>query len=261
MKTPIPPRPRKKLGQNFLCDKSILEKIVAFIAPQMGDVMVEIGAGTGALTSRLSPLVTKLFAVELDRDLFGYLQGLTNTEVIPADIRKVQLCKLADGSKIRVVGNLPYYISTNILKLLLSQRNCILDMTLMFQEEVAYRITAPPGDREYGYLSVIAQYFCSIRKGFKINKNCFIPRPEVESRILRFDFPADKKIEFGRFSSFVEKAFSQRRKKLRNNLIRNLNLSPESLDRIFNELRLPLDIRAESLYPQQYEQLILCLQE
>ncbi len=257
MKTSIPPRPKRKLGQNFLCDQNILRKIVEFIQPEPTDVIVEIGAGTGALTSLLADRVKKLFAVEFDLDLLPYLQNITNTSVIHSDIRKIDLCSLDPKNKIRVIGNLPYYISSNILTSLIVQRKCIQDMTLMFQEEVAHRITAPPGNSEYGLLSVIAQYYCEIRKGFKINKNCFVPRPEIESRILRFDFRANAPIEFEEFTSFLTKAFSQRRKKLRNNLMRTLEISAESMDRILAKLQLTPDVRAENLSPAQYEQMIL----
>ena len=259
MKTPIPPRPKRKLGQNFLCDQNILRKIVEFIAPSPEDVVVEIGAGTGALTTQLAPAVSKLLAVELDPDLLPYLTSLPNTTVLHKDIRKVDLCLIHPGEKIRVVGNLPYYISSNILTSLILQRPCIRDMTMMFQEEVAHRITAPSGDPEYGYLSVIAQYYCEIKKGFKINKNCFVPKPDIESRILRFEFHDQKLLDFEEYSTFIEKAFSQRRKKLRNNLMRELDFAPDQLDAIFGELGLAADVRAENLSATQYEQLILRL--
>ena len=259
MKTSIPPRPKRKLGQNFLCDQNILQKIVEYIHPQSTDFIVEIGAGTGALTSRLASLAGQVIAVELDADLLPYLQNLPNTRVIHLDIRKVDLCSLHPEGKIRIAGNLPYYISSNILTSLILQQECIHDMTLMFQEEVAQRIMAPPGDSEYGYLSVIAQYYCEIRKGFKINRNCFVPKPDIESRILRFHFRTDAAIHFEEYSSFLEKAFSQRRKKLRNNLLRTIHIQPERLDKIFTELGLASDVRAENLSPAQYEQLIAAI--
>jgi 16S rRNA (adenine1518-N6/adenine1519-N6)-dimethyltransferase len=259
VKTSIPPHPKRKLGQNFLCDQNILRKIVDFIGPDSNDWIVEIGAGTGALTSQLATRAEQIIAVELDPDLLPYLQNLPNTRVVHQDIRKVDLCALHPERSIRVAGNLPYYISSNILTALILQQKCISDMTLMFQEEVAQRITAPPADSEYGYLSVLAQYYCEIRKGFKINRNCFVPKPDIESRILRFTFRDDRAIEFAEYSSFLEKAFSQRRKKLRNNLLRTVNIRPEELDPIFAELSLASDVRAENLSPDQYERLILAI--
>ena len=259
MKTPIPPHPKRKLGQNFLCDQNILKKIVEFIDPQPSDVIVEIGAGTGALTSLLAPVVRRLIAVELDTDLIPYLQNIPNTTVLHTDIRKVELCQLHPDAKIRIAGNLPYYISSNVLTSLIRQRSCIQNLSLMFQEEVAHRITAPPGDSEYGLLSVITQYYCRIRKGFRIHNNCFIPRPEIESRILGFDFEAERAVDYEEYSSFLEKAFSQRRKKLRNNLLRTLNIPGDHLDQTFAELQLSPDVRAENLSATQYEALILSL--
>ena len=257
MKTSIPPRPKRKLGQNFLCDQNILQKIIEFIQPQSTDFIVEIGAGTGALTALLDSRAGQVIAVELDEDLLPYLQNLSNTRVLPVDIRKVDFCTFYPEGKIRVAGNLPYYISSSILTSLIVQRQCIQDMILMFQEEVAQRITAPPGDSEYGYLSVIAQYYCDIRRGFKINKNCFVPKPDIESRILRFTFRTETAIAFEEYSSFLEKAFSQRRKKLRNNLLRTITIQPGTLDNIFTDLGLASDVRAQNLSPAQYEQLIV----
>ncbi|MCI0414296.1 16S rRNA (adenine(1518)-N(6)/adenine(1519)-N(6))-dimethyltransferase RsmA [bacterium] len=259
MKTPIPPAPKRRLGQNFLCDQNILRKIIDFIHPTAGDFFVEIGAGTGALTALLTPHVARLIAVELDADLLPYLQNIPDITLLHSDIRKVDLCEIRADGKIRVTGNLPYYISSNILTSLILQRKCIQDMTLMFQEEVAHRITAPPSDPDYGYLSVITQYYCNIRKGFKINKNCFVPKPEIESRVLRFEFRTEPAIQFEEFASFLEKAFSQRRKKLRNNLLRALPIPAPSLDRTFDELQLSQDVRAENLSAVQYEKLILRL--
>ena len=255
MKTPIPAAPKKKLGQNFLCDQNMLAKIASFINPASTDFIVEIGAGTGALTSILAPASAKYFAVELDADLLPYLQPIPNVQLLHEDVRKVDFCALS--ANLRVVGNLPYYISSNILAHLISQRQCIQDMTLMFQEEVAQRIIAPPSDPEYGYLSVIAQYYCRIEKGFKIHKNCFVPRPEIESRILRFQFARDAVLSYEDLTDFLSKAVSQRRKKLRNNLLRTLSIDPERLDAIFRDLGLAENIRAENLSPKQYEELVV----
>jgi 16S rRNA (adenine1518-N6/adenine1519-N6)-dimethyltransferase len=259
MKTVIPPHPKRKLGQNFLCDQNILQKIVEFIQHSPEQFLLEIGAGTGALTALIAPEVAHLIAVEFDPELLLYLENIPNTSLLHADIRKVDICSVAAGKKIRIVGNLPYYISSNILTSLIFQRRCIADMTLMFQDEVAHRIIAPPSDPEYGYLSVLAQYYCRIRRGFKINRNCFVPRPDIESRILFFEFSDEPLLDFEEYSSFLEKAFSQRRKKLRNNLLRTLTIDPEKLDLIFFELQLPPNVRAENLSASQYEQLIVRL--
>ena len=234
----------------------MLRKIVEFIDPKSGDMILEIGAGTGALTSPIAPLAEKVIAVELDAELLPYLQAIPHTTILHSDIRQIEICKLVPGKRIRVAGNLPYYISSNVLTWLILHRECISDMTLMFQDEVAHRITATPGDSEYGFLSVIAQYYCEIKKGFKINKNCFVPKPDIESRILRFKFREGRRFEFPEYSEFLEKAFSQRRKKLRNNLLRTMDLPADKLDTIFAQLELAPDVRAENLSAQQYEDLL-----
>ena len=254
MKTAIPAAPKKKLGQNFLCDQNMLAKIASFIHPAATDFIIEIGAGTGALTSILAPASANYIAVELDADLLPYLQTIPNVQIVHQDVRKVDFCGFSDS--LRVVGNLPYYISSNILTHLISQRRCIRDMILMFQEEVAQRIIAPPSDSEYGYLSVIAQYYCRIEKGFKIHQNCFVPRPEIESRILRFEFRNDANLPFEELADFLGKAFSQRRKKLRNNLLRTLAIDAAHLDTIFRDLGLTENVRAENLSPKQFEELV-----
>jgi 16S rRNA (adenine1518-N6/adenine1519-N6)-dimethyltransferase len=255
-KTPIPPSPKKKLGQNFLCDQNILLKIVDFIQPVPTDVLLEIGAGTGALTALIAPQSSRFLAVELDQDLLPYLEKIPSTEILHQDIRQIDLCAIQSNHTIRVIGNLPYYISSNILMWLIAHRSCIQDMVLMFQEEVAQRILASPSDSDYGYLSVVAQYFCKIDRGFKIHKNCFVPRPEIESRILRFEFRRDAQLQFDELTEFLAKAFSQRRKKLRNNLLRTLSVDAIKLDGIFKDMALDENIRAENLSPSQYEQLI-----
>jgi 16S rRNA (adenine1518-N6/adenine1519-N6)-dimethyltransferase len=260
-KTPIPPSPKKKLGQTFLCDHNILLKIVDFIQPAPNDILLEIGAGSGALTALIAPQVSRFVAVELDKDLLPYLENIPNVELIHQDIRQIDLCAIQPDRLIRIIGNLPYYISSNILMWLISHRNCILDMTLMFQEEVAQRILAPPSDSEYGYLSVVAQYFCEIRRGFKIHKNCFVPRPEIESRILHFKNRLEANLPFKELADFLSKAFSQRRKKLRNNLLRTLSIDATKLDAIFKEMGLNENVRAENLSPAEYELLIKKIKE
>lgn len=259
MHIPVPAKPKKRLGQNFLNDENVLHKLLQLIGPAPSDVVVEIGAGTGALTSRLAPHVGKVFAIELDAALIPYLSAIPGVEVINQDVLKVSVCGLAPGSKLRLTGNLPYYLSTSIMTSMLKQIDCINDMVFLFQEEVAQRITAANSTSEYGYLSVVVQYFCEISKGFKIGRNSFSPRPEVHSRVLHFVPKKQMKFGFGSYGSFVEKAFSQRRKQLRNNLARELNISAGIVDEALMELGIRTDARAENLSPQQFEDLLLLL--
>jgi 16S rRNA (adenine1518-N6/adenine1519-N6)-dimethyltransferase len=256
----IPPRPKRRLGQNFLQDNNVIEKLIRFIQPLTEDCFVEIGAGTGALTSRIAPLVSRIIAVEIDESLLPYLEQIPSVEILQQDIRKLELRNIVQARKIRVTGNLPYYISTSILTSLIEQREYVQDMVLMFQEEVAQRIIAPPSDSEYGLLSVVSQYYCHIKKGFRISRNCFKPKPEIESRVLHFTFRPESQIPFPDYMGFLIHAFSQRRKKLRNNLLRTLAVSVDVLDSIFKKMGIPENTRAENLSASQYEQLILALQ-
>jgi len=254
MKVPIPAQPKRKLGQNFLRDQNVLQKITSFIDPKPDDQILEIGAGTGALTSHLAGHLT---AVEIDESLIPFLQTIPNVKVMHDDIRNVNIAEIAGHKRLRVVGNLPYYISTPILSFLLENSKLISDMVLMFQEEVADRIVAKPSESEYSLMSVLSQYYCEIDRGFRISRNCFVPRPDVDSRILKFRIQTGWKLPFPEYHDFLTKAFSQRRKKLRNNLLRTLGISAAKLDSIFAEMGLGANDRAENLTPQQYERLIL----
>jgi 16S rRNA (adenine1518-N6/adenine1519-N6)-dimethyltransferase len=254
MKVPIPAQPKRKLGQNFLRDENVLQKIASFIDPKPDDQILEIGAGTGALTTHLAGHIT---AVEIDESLIPFLQNIERVTVVHDDIRNINLADLARQKRLRVVGNLPYYISTPILSFLLENGRFIHDMVLMFQEEVADRIVAKRSESEYSLMSVLSQYYCEIDRGFRITRNCFVPRPDVDSRILKFRIQTGWKLEFSVYHDFLVKAFSQRRKKLRNNLLRTLEITPERLDSIFAEMGIGENDRAENLTPSQYERLIL----
>lgn len=259
MKPSIPIHPKKRLGQNFLQDKNVLDKLVHYIQPVKTDWFLEVGAGTGELTERIAPLASRFFAVELDDALLPFLQLIPSIEILHQDIRKLDLQTIAPGRKLRVVGNLPYYISTSILTFLIEQRAHLQDLVLLFQEEVTQRILASPSHPEYGFLSVAAQYYCNIEKGFSISRNCFVPKPEIESRVLHFTFHPEVKIEYEEYAAFLKGAFSQKRKKLRNNLLRTVAVPADFLDSVFDKLRISENARAENLSALQYEQLILNL--
>ena len=246
MRTPVPLRPKHKLGQNFLVDANVLDKIVSYINPKPEDHIVEIGAGTGALTTRLAPRVERMIAVELDADLIPVLNAISSVEVIHHDVLKLDFHKLKQDRQLRVVGNLPYYISTAIVSHMLQHRDALQDMILMFQEEVAQRIISPPSHHEYGFISVAVQYFCKIEAGFRVSQNCFVPRPQIQSRVLHFEFNPDLKLSYDEYTAFLSIAFAHRRKKLRNNLLRGLQITPERLDRAFQDLAIEETARAEN---------------
>lgn len=220
-------KPRKRFGQNFLHDQNVIQRIVNAIAPRKGDHIVEIGPGQGALTKQLLPLIGQMDAVELDRDLLEPLQEscapLGQLTIHPADALKFDFCSLrkSDEQKLRIVGNLPYNISTPLLFHLMEQRHCIQDMHFMLQKEVVERITAQPGTGQYGRLSIMLQYYCQAEQLFNVPPGAFFPPPKVDSSVFRLTpytaqpFTAkDEKL----LSRIVSQSFSQRRKTIRNNL-------------------------------------------
>ncbi len=220
-------RPRKRFGQNFLHDQNVIRGIVAAIHPQTGERLVEIGPGLGALTEPLLTALGEMDVVELDRDLVPRLQQQFATQgtlhIHNADALKFDFCSLRQtgDEKLRVVGNLPYNISTPLIFHLLDQSPCIHDMHFMLQKEVVQRLAAKPGGDDYGRLSVMVQYRCEVEKLFTVPPGAFNPPPKVDSAIVRLipyatpPYPAnDEKF----FSRLVNQAFSQRRKTLRNNM-------------------------------------------
>ncbi len=244
-------KPRKRFGQNFLQDQNIVQKIITAIAPQEGQHIVEIGPGFGALTTQLLPIVKTMDAIELDRDLIPKLQNtcsnLGQLNIHQADVLKFDFKKLGRATgratsqspvRLRIIGNLPYNISTPLIFHLLKQIDCISDMHFMLQKEVVDRLAAQPGTKIYGRLSVMVQYFCQVTKLFTVPPSAFYPQPKVYSAFVRLiphkkiPIPAkDIKI----LENVVKQAFSQRRKTIQNSLKKlisseqliNLNINPK----------------------------------
>jgi len=217
---------RKRFGQNFLHDTSIINNILAYAHPQAGEHWVEIGPGLGALTQPLLESGIKLDVVELDRDLVARLQkqhaGNTRITIHSADALDFDFAALAtNDEKLRVIGNLPYNISTPLMFHLLESTDCIEDMHFMLQKEVVDRICAEPGSKKYGRLSVMMQYFCETEWLFDVPPESFDPAPQVMSAIVRLVPYAKPPVDVGdfqHFSQLVTQAFSQRRKTIRNAL-------------------------------------------
>jgi len=218
-------RPRKRFGQNFLHDPVIIGRIISAIHPLPSEVLVEIGPGQGAITVPLLRAAGKLVVIELDRDLIGPLQVLCKDAgeltIHNADALSFDFCNINGTEKLRIVGNLPYNISTPLLFHLLDQHQCIRDMHFMLQKEVVDRMAAEPGSSQYGRLSVMLQYRCRVNPLFNIGPGAFNPPPKVSSAFVRlepFQMPPVKILDETLFAMLVRQAFSQRRKTLRNTL-------------------------------------------
>ena len=217
-------KPRKRFGQNFLHDKMVIQRIVNSINPRQGDHIVEIGPGEGALTELVLEKIGAMDVVELDRDLIPLLKirfvlhdGLN---IHQADALKFNFCQLQSGEKkLRIIGNLPYNISTPLLFHLFDSNHCIQDMHFMLQKEVVDRIVAKPGDSAYGRLGIMMQYFCRSEYVFTVKPGAVRPAPKVDSAIVRLIPHQQPPLEidnFDEFSKLVNFSFTQRRKTLRN---------------------------------------------
>ena len=232
-------RAKKSLGQNFLTDQHVAQRIIDAVSPLPTDVIVEIGPGTGALTGMLVKRSGYVEAVEIDARLADKLRRsipAENLSVVTADALRVDWVKLLtrtksklhsvspddqNRSRVRIVANLPYYISTPIIEKLLILPPNVFDMTLMLQKEVADRITAEPGGRDYGYLSVMVQYHCIASRLFEVPPASFTPAPKVQSAVINLtvrERPAVDVADEAKFFALVKASFAQRRKTILNNL-------------------------------------------
>jgi len=248
--------PKKHLGQNFLTDIHVQQKIIQACELKSDDVVVEIGPGQGVLTRLIAPNVKMLICIETDRDLIEPLQlSLKGTvEIIHADFLKWDMIALPDG--IKVIGNIPYYISTPIIEKLIKDRAKISAAFLTVQLEFGGRLTARPGGKEYGSLSCFAQYYADIKMLFKIKNTCFKPAPKVDSCFLRLDRKPQAQMpscneEF--LFELIQTAFQQRRKNIVNSL-KGL-VGKEKLEGSLKALGIDLNARAENLTLSNYIEL------
>ena len=219
-------QPRKRFGQNFLRDEAIIEAIASAIAPDKSDHLVEIGPGEGVITQALVASGCRFDAIELDRDLrtrlLASFSTYDNFTLHSADALQFDFASLQkNGQRLRVIGNLPYNISTPLLFKLLGYGPLITDMHFMLQLEVVERLAANPGNKNWGRLGVMAQFQCEVEQLFEVPPEAFFPPPKVQSAIVRLtprETPRWEKINRGKLSQVVSRAFAQRRKTLRNNL-------------------------------------------
>ncbi|MGJ0514211.1 MAG: 16S rRNA (adenine(1518)-N(6)/adenine(1519)-N(6))-dimethyltransferase RsmA [Methylomicrobium sp.] len=248
---------RKRFGQNFLHDQSVIAHIIACLGTRPDEHWVEIGPGQGALTEPLLHAGAHLDVVELDRDLVALLKkkfaGRENFEIHSADALKFDFSSLIkDGERLRIVGNLPYNISTPLMFHLLNSAPCIEDMHFMLQKEVVDRICAEPGNKQYGRLSVMMRYYCETEHLFDVPPESFDPAPKVTSSIVRLTPHRRPPVQVDsrdNLNRIVTQAFSQRRKTLRNSL-KNL-ISDSDLELLSIDSKL----RAENLTLQDFAKL------
>lgn len=263
---------QKKYGQNFLIDPHVLDKIVAAAGIGPDDFVVEIGPGIGTLTQYLAYAARSVCAVEIDKNLIPILEDTLsdydNVEVINNDVLKVDLAALAkeknNGRPIKVVANLPYYITTPIIMGLFENHVPVDSITVMVQKEVADRMQTGPGSKDYGALSLAVQYYAEPYIVANVPPNCFMPRPKVGSAVIKLTRyekpPVDVKDE-GLMFRLIRASFNQRRKTLVNG-IRNsgdFSLSKEEIEDVFNRCNLPLNIRGEALTLEQFAMLANCI--
>lgn len=255
------PIPRKRFGQNFLRDVTVIHRIVRSVAPGSEEHLVEIGPGEGVLTEALLPLCRALDAVEIDRDLAAGLErrfgGRPGFRLHLADALRFDFRGLPTTGKLRIVGNLPYNISTPLLFHLFEQVDAIRDMHFMLQREVVDRLAAEPGSPDYGRLGIMTRYHCHAEKLFEVAPESFFPRPKVVSAVVRLLPHAVKPVDADPdlLRRVVAAAFSQRRKTLRNSLkslfdeaeLRDLGIDPK--------------VRAETLDLEHYARLARRLAE
>jgi 16S rRNA (adenine1518-N6/adenine1519-N6)-dimethyltransferase len=248
----------KKLGQNFLIDEAIVQEIVHAADIQEGETVLEVGPGIGTLTQGLAEAKANVVAVELDNRLpevlAKTLEGYDNVRIVHGDILKVNIPELVEGKNFKVVANLPYYITTPIIMALLEQKLPVTKIVTMIQKEVADRMVAKPGKKDYGALSVAVQYYTTPEIVAQVPPKSFIPAPAVDSVVIRCDVrpePAVKVISEKMFFRVVKAAFSQRRKTLSNSL-KTMGIAAEEIKKAIDDAAIDGTRRGETLTLQEF---------
>ena len=259
---------QKKFGQNFLIDTHVLNKIISGADIHSDDCVIEIGPGIGTLTSLIAANAKKVIAVEIDKNLIAILEDtlkeFENITIINDDILKLDISNMAlqynEGKAIKVVANLPYYITTPIIMGLFESHVPIESITVMIQKEVADRIQAGPGTKNYGALSLAVQYYSKPELIANVPQNCFIPRPGVGSAVIKLS--AYKKVPYpvddeALLFKLIRAAFMQRRKTLQNSVCNSneLHLGKDSICLALEQMKLDVNIRGEALNLQQFCEL------
>ncbi len=259
---------QRKYGQNFIVDPGILEEIVFSAGITEDDLVLEIGPGIGTLTQYLCVYAGEVVAVEVDRMLIPVLedtlQGYPNVEVIHDDILKVDIRRIAEeknhGRPIKIVANLPYYITTPIIMNLLEKQVPFESITIMVQKEVAERMQAGPGTKDYGALSLAVQYYSQPEVVASVPPKCFMPRPKVDSAVIRLDArtePAVRVDDEELLFKLIRASFNQRRKTLVNGLknSEDLDFSKDEIEQAITAVGKPLTVRGETLTMDEFAAL------
>lgn len=259
---------QKKYGQNFLIDPGVLERIVAAAEITKEDCVLEIGPGIGTMTQCLAERSREVIAVEIDRNLIPILQetlaAYDNVSVVNADILRVDINRIVQekngGKPIKVVANLPYYITTPIVMGLLERHVPLKSITIMVQKEVAQRMQVGPGTKDYGALSLAVQYYARPEIIATVPPNCFLPRPKVGSaviRLTRYENPPVQAADEKKLFALIRASFHQRRKTLANGLANapELKLSREQVTEALEALGLSVNVRGEALTLEQFARL------
>ena len=248
---------KKRLGQNFLRDQAVVLKIISSLNLKNEEILLEIGCGRGALTQQLMGTTSQFIGVELDRELWIELKKqfqdrtvlFLNQDILTLQLKDLLLELGREGTLIKIVGNIPYYISSPLVLWLTQQVECVNSATIMFQWELGERLLAKPGTKEYGLLSLLGQYYFQVSPLFSVKAGAFWPRPKVDSQVIKFT-PLEKRIlpreKEQAFFQFLRSCFSQRRKTLVNAL-KPTSIQGERLDRAMTVLGLPRNTRAEDL--------------
>jgi len=256
-------RPRKRFGQNFLRAPHVVEQILLAAELSPGERIMEIGPGLGALTDRLLAAGAEVLAVEVDRDLAAALtaRNVPHLEVCQADVLRIEWDGLLPVPPYKLVANLPYNISSQVLFKVLDHRPLFSRLVLMFQKEVGDRLLAPPATRDYGILSVLVQNWFAVTRVVRVPPGCFFPPPKVESVVLRFDprpAPLAEVTDEAAFRHLVKAVFIQRRKTLRNGLL-GAGYAAAAIDAALAALALPASCRGETLTVRQFVALAAAL--
>ena len=258
----------KRLGQNFLINDNVIESIVKAAEVTEENLIIEIGPGLGTLTSKLLEKAGKVIAVELDKNMIKILEDrfklyknfyLINEDILKIDLKELIASNLNNLKKVKIVANLPYYITTPIIMKLLEDKLAIDSITVMVQKEVADRITARPGDKLSGAITYSVNYYAEAEKVILVGKESFIPSPEVDSEVIKLNILKEPPVKVENEETFfkiIKASFMQRRKTLQNALTNSgIVADKEAIRKIFDKMKLKPDIRGEKLTIEEFARL------